>query len=406
MRIPGGSRGKFITPTNLETRGNWNIAEQHYLNLNNSWANISPVMSGLVGYYTADTFTSTEWKDISGNNNHASVSGSPSVVSVSPSYGSSKSFNAVQGTYADSIIWPTAILPSSYTMFYVARYNTANSSTAATIRNSNNGSSTSGFSTPFGYPITSANGEVRVNYNNSAGDIIWIGLYGFMDSASVSAGNTYMVHMEGRVSDSSLANGSNYMNQQWDSQVNLTDIQNTVVTMSTERRFHSYIFTANSGFSLGNRWMRGMTTASSVFGADKFSYWRNNYVFQLPQLYTNQIFSGYDRAWYSGFFAGNAGSAYHGNELTIANQHSNNWVLGVDSNAGPSGQLFRTNKVDRYNSGNPSNPGTTYARLSINPYQSIASNFQVSEVIVYNRGLSASEYQTVENYLSQKYGVA
>lgn len=412
MRMPGGLNGKLIIPTSSSTQGRWNAAEQYGLNSNSSWTNLSPVLSGLVGYYTADSISGTTWFDQSGYQNHATISGSGYSVGTTTAntYGATRSFPCLSGTQNSQIVWPSSILPSTYTLFYMARYNTANSSTAATLRTSNDGSSTTGLSTPFGYPITSTGGEVRVNYNNSAGDIIWLGLYGTMDNASVSANNTYSLTLEAR-STSDLANGSNYFQQSWDSATGFTEYGNPARIMSTERKSHTYTFALGSSYNLGNRWMRGNQSASSIFGANTYAYFRNIAVYQISQLWTNKIFTGFDRNWYSGFFMGNAGSAYHGQILTTNNSHSNNWVLGTDSNDnGSNGQLFRTNKVNRFNDPSPANSGTNYARLAVNRSADgptgEESNFQIAEVIVYNRRLSQAEYQSVENYLSTKYGVA
>ncbi|SVD90246.1 uncharacterized protein METZ01_LOCUS443100, partial [marine metagenome] len=85
-----------------------------------------PNITGLVGHYTAASFNDTdnEWNDLSGSDNHAAeVRGDiTSGAAQSPSNGASKVFDYVEGTPSDGIQFPTAILPSTYTLFHVARY--------------------------------------------------------------------------------------------------------------------------------------------------------------------------------------------------------------------------------------------------------------------------------------------
>jgi hypothetical protein len=408
MRTPGSLNGKLIIPSNTATQGRWNLSEQYALSTNNSWTNILPIMNGLVGYYIPESFSNNQWNDLSGNGNHAAASGSPSVVTQSSSYGSSKTISTLQGAYTDSIIWPTAILPSTYTLFYVARYNTSNSSTAATQLNYQNGSTTSGGltgGTGGGTTTASVNNEWRFTYNSfETTDSIWAGEYTLIDNSGITANNSYIITLEGRSDNSFITNGGNSISHTWDSSVYASQDSDAPI-MSTDRKFSTIRFTAGASFALGNRWIRGLNKTGFPYSSTTYAYFRNWYAYRVAQQNIHTIFTGYDRSWYSGFWAGNAGSAYHGNVLTIANTHSNNWVLGTDSNAGGSGTLFRTNKVDRYNSSLPTYSGTTYARLCINPSTAVGSNFQVAEVIVYNRTLTSTEYQAVENFLSNKYGV-
>lgn len=72
--------------------------------------------------YTADSFASTTWSDVSGNNRHATVSrGSVSLTSSSGN-GSTKTFGTLQGGTGDGILFPTDVLPSTYTVFHLSRY--------------------------------------------------------------------------------------------------------------------------------------------------------------------------------------------------------------------------------------------------------------------------------------------
>lgn len=394
---------------NIRNTGSFKSSKDVYKNFGTDTVSVvanPPVTSGLVGQYNAYSVSGSQWSDLSGAGNHATITGSPTIVTNNSAFGSTKNFLTLQGTRSDSILWPTAILPATYTLFYVARYNTSNSGTASTQRIFADGSSVSGyFSYPFnGVSPSSVNGEIRQQYPASAPDQIWLGIFGLMDAASIQANNTYIVSSEARTSDSALAAGNSF-SYGWDSVSGIGTFIESSTTASTDRKFVDLQFSVGSSFNLGNRWMRSYFSAGSVFGADKFSFWRNFYVYQQNQTNLNRIFMGSDRSWYSGFFAGFAGSAYHGQTLVIANTHSNNWVKATDQNAGGNGTLFRTNGVDRYNAALPANSGTTYARLCVNPSVAQASDWQIAEVIVYNRTLNSTEYTSVENFLASKYGV-
>jgi hypothetical protein len=82
-----------------------------------------PVTSGLVAYYTADSWNNSRWTDLSGSQNHVTkVGGSGSIAVARPA-------GAMAYVYGPSTAWmqfPSGILPSAqYTLFFVARYNGA-----------------------------------------------------------------------------------------------------------------------------------------------------------------------------------------------------------------------------------------------------------------------------------------
>jgi hypothetical protein len=373
-------------------------------------AALIPVTSGLVGRYIASSLSTgtNQWLDVSGNANHAAVGGSPTVVLNSAAFGSTGTFETVQGANTDSILWPAAILPSTYTLFYVARYNTANSSTAATQLNFQAGTTTTGGMTPGtggASSISSVNGEWRMQYTTfETGDSIWAGEYTVIDNSTITANGQYIISFECRSDNAQLSNGTSSVGHVWDSAAYEFQYGDNPI-MSTDRRFCQIHFGAGATFALGNRWVRGMNKSGLTYGPTTAAFFRNWYAYRTAQQWCNMIFTGADRTWYSGFWAGHAGSAYHGNTLLVANTHSNNWVKGTDQNAGGSGTLFRTNGVDRYNAALPTFAGTTNARLAVNNTIAQSSNFQIAEVIVFNRTLNATEYGNVETYLAGKYGV-
>ena len=69
--------------------------------------------SGLVGWYDVGSWTGSQWTDKSGAGNHAVLTSG--IVSATG--------NTLSGTPDDGLLWPAAILPATYTLFYVARYN-------------------------------------------------------------------------------------------------------------------------------------------------------------------------------------------------------------------------------------------------------------------------------------------
>ena len=73
---------------------------------------------GLVGWYSVDSWTGTQWTDKSGRGNHVTeVGGTITVATVD-------GVVALTGTNAaaSSLVWPTTILPSTYTFFHVSKY--------------------------------------------------------------------------------------------------------------------------------------------------------------------------------------------------------------------------------------------------------------------------------------------
>lgn len=76
----------------------------------------APVSSGLVGYYKGSSLSGNTWNDLSGTGNNATCTGTISTSTVN-----GETF--IYGGTSATITWPAAILPSVYTLFYVAKYN-------------------------------------------------------------------------------------------------------------------------------------------------------------------------------------------------------------------------------------------------------------------------------------------
>jgi hypothetical protein len=78
-----------------------------------------PVTSGMIGLYTGESWTGTQWTDLSGNGNHATtIRGTITTTSVN-------SLTAIAGGTTAGLRFPSAILPSTYTLLHVVKYNGA-----------------------------------------------------------------------------------------------------------------------------------------------------------------------------------------------------------------------------------------------------------------------------------------
>jgi len=131
----------------------------------------------------------------------------------------------------------------------------------------------------------------------------------------------------------------------------------------------------------------------------------------LPSTYTlfhvtrynngtrGRIFDGVTSNWLSGFHGNKAGVAYHNGWITpTTDYHGFDWVISTDQNS-----LYRSNGVQRGASG-----GSSSKQLGLNYgyyYASEPSAWQCAEVIVFNRTLTQTEYEQVEQYLSMKYSL-
>jgi len=75
--------------------------------------NLLPINNNLVGWYKGEAWNGTSWPDLSGNGNHCTdIRGTIN-----------KAGNYIYGGVNDGIRFPIGILPSTYTLFHVARYN-------------------------------------------------------------------------------------------------------------------------------------------------------------------------------------------------------------------------------------------------------------------------------------------
>ena len=133
--------------------------------LNFKCPNYIPV-ANLVGWYDVGSWTGSQWTDKSGGGNHAVLMSG--IVSATG--------DTLSGTPDDGLLWPAAILPATYTLFYVARYNDPGYGSRGRIFNGYSTNWLSGFWNSFtGVAYHSdATGWVTDPYNNVGANNEWI----------------------------------------------------------------------------------------------------------------------------------------------------------------------------------------------------------------------------------------
>jgi hypothetical protein len=77
------------------------------------------ITNGLIGYFTGESWTGTQWNDISPSaNNATTIRGTPVNNSVTLN-----GFRCLSGATTAGLRFPSGLLPTGYTLFHVARYN-------------------------------------------------------------------------------------------------------------------------------------------------------------------------------------------------------------------------------------------------------------------------------------------
>jgi uncharacterized repeat protein (TIGR02543 family) len=107
-----------------------------------------------------------------------------------------------------------------------------------------------------------------------------------------------------------------------------------------------------------------------------------------------------DNTWHTGQHGQKAGVSYHeGTWLKSVSTVTpvTNWVLSTDYT---SSYRSNGNQITVENTG-----GANLRRLGINTYAAEASDFQVAEIILYDRALTPTEIRQVEEYLAFTYGI-
>jgi len=103
--------------------------------------------------------------------------------------------------------------------------------------------------------------------------------------------------------------------------------------------------------------------------------------------------------WLAGFYAGYTGVAHHTTWITASTStfYGTDFFVGCDCS-----NSYRTNGIERFTT----NGTITYLpNITVNGYSGEKSDFEIADVIIYNRYLSLDERIQMENYLASIYGI-
>ena len=104
---------------------------QAFIKAGGSWISLTPFaaptsISGLVGWYLPENWTGSQWTDVSGSGNHVTTYSGSILYDSShngETHGAETTFPVLYGSTSATMNFPSAILPSTYTLVSVTRYN-------------------------------------------------------------------------------------------------------------------------------------------------------------------------------------------------------------------------------------------------------------------------------------------
>lgn len=82
-----------------------------------------PVSAGAVFWADTSSFSGSTWVNILGSTGPANVTVGSATVVANNGNGATSVFNAIQGSPSTRIEFPAQVLPATYTLFHVTRYN-------------------------------------------------------------------------------------------------------------------------------------------------------------------------------------------------------------------------------------------------------------------------------------------
>ena len=156
----------------------------------------SPPVTDYIAWYDPSSFSlgTSQWLDLSANGHHATINGSP-TISANSGNGATGDFNQLVGVASsDSIVFPSGILPNTYSLFTVSRY----SGSAKARIYTGNGGGTNWLSGHW-------NNITGVAYHN--GWVVDPNDHGWGNNWIISADHNYFYRANGRTSDSGTGGG-------------------------------------------------------------------------------------------------------------------------------------------------------------------------------------------------------
>ena len=403
---------------------------------------VPPITYGMVGYYPAESWTGTQWTDLSGNGNHVTtVSGTISI-----NYSSIGGRDFLNGGTTSTMRWP-AIVPASYTLFHIAKYN---GSSRGRIFTGSVQNWLSGFH----------NGNTGCAFHNG-----WITSYTTLHGTnwvlSTDQNSMYRSNLINRTNgtpgspsyDSTICvNTGNIGSEQSDWAIACVIIFNRTLTASEITAMENWlqirynlmssmapVTSGLVGFYVGENWNGStwMDTSASannvttVAGTVSTSTLAGRTILTgttatsllwptaiLPSTYTlfhlakyngatkSRIFQGYTVNWLSGFHSVKSGVAYHNGTTFVSGTvdlHGSDWVLSTDQN-----NMYKSNRIDRTigKGGSPSFDRLAVNISTVSGASGETSDWAIACVLVYNRTLSSVEIASVENWIAQTYYIA
>jgi hypothetical protein len=180
--------------------------------------------------------------------------------------------------------------------------------------------------------------------------------------------------------------GSTFSGTTWSDDINTYDTNNSTGSPAISSSQLNGYDIVEGNTSAGLKWPTGILPSNyTLFHVTRYN-----------GSTKRRIFSASNTNWLSGFHSGKAGVAYHNAWVgPQTDYHGTDWVISTDQR-----YLYRSNGVTRGTN------GSSEGDLTINMGQySETSDWQCAEVIIFDRQLTQSEYEDVEEYLSKKYNI-
>jgi len=112
-------------PTTSSASDVWSLRDVYKARGGGNWPSIQTIptapVAGYIAWHTGDSISGSSWNDLSGNGNTATIGGSGASVVSTTGNGAASTFNVLQGTASTTVTFATGVLPSTYTLFHVAR---------------------------------------------------------------------------------------------------------------------------------------------------------------------------------------------------------------------------------------------------------------------------------------------